>query len=123
MNRIELLELINSIPVDKKEYTILSSGALVVRGIWKEAHDLDLAVTEKGLEEFKKYYNVKPKNEKWYIVNDLIECCIDPMDGKRELVEGLFLQDINNYYEFLITAKREKDIPKIEVVEKYMKGE
>ena len=31
MNKEELIELINSLKLDKKEYWILSSGALVIR--------------------------------------------------------------------------------------------
>ena len=123
MDKNEIFKLLDSIPVDKNEYTILSTCALVVRGIWKTVNDLDLAVTKKGLEEFKKYYDVKPKDEKWYIINDKIECCVDSMDGKRELIDGYYVQEINDYYKYLITNKREKDISKIKIVEEYMKGD
>ena len=58
MNKEELIKLIESLKVNKEEYWILSSGALVIRGIYQDAGDLDIAVTEKGLQELKN--NMKP---------------------------------------------------------------
>lgn len=61
MNKEELVKLIESLKLDKNEYWILSSGALVLRGIYPDAGDLDIAVTEKGLKELKGNYNLKKK--------------------------------------------------------------
>lgn len=47
MNREEIIKLIESLKIDKNEYWILSSGALVIRGIYPDAGDLDIAVTER----------------------------------------------------------------------------
>lgn len=58
MKKDELLKLIESLKIDKNEFWILSSGALVLRGIYDDAGDLDIAVTNKGLEELKKNYNL-----------------------------------------------------------------
>ena len=60
--------MIESLKLDKNECWILSSGALVIRGIYPDAGDLDIAVTEKGLQELKKNYNLKEKANGWYIV-------------------------------------------------------
>ena len=80
MNKEELVKLIESLKLDKNEYWILSSGALVLRGIYPDAGDLDIAVTEKGLKELKGNYNLKKKENGWYIVNDKIECVLDNED-------------------------------------------
>ena len=77
MNKHELIELIQSLKLDKNEYWILASGALVIREIYPDAGDLDIAVTEKGLEELKKNYQLKEKENGWYIVNGKIECVVD----------------------------------------------
>ena len=53
LNKEELLELIDSLGIDKNEFWILSSGALTIRGIYPDAGDLDIAVTQKGLDELK----------------------------------------------------------------------
>ena len=57
MNKQELIYLIDSLKLDKNEFWILSSAALVMREIYPDAGDLDIAVTEKGLEELKENYS------------------------------------------------------------------
>lgn len=100
MNKEELIELIESLKLDKNEYWILSSGALVIRGIYPDAGDLDIAVTEKGLQELKKNYNLKEKENGWYIVNDKIECVLDTKESwKIEKYGEYNLQSIEKYYE------------------------
>ena len=122
MNREELIKLIESLKLEKNEYWILSSGALVIRGIYPDAEDLDIAVTEKGLEELKKNYDLKQKANGWYMVNEKIECVVDSKEpGKIEKFEGFNLQSIDMYYEFLKASKRGKDIARIPLVEEYMK--
>ena len=59
MNKEELIILIQSLKISKEEYWILSSAALVLRGIYKDAGDLDIAVTKKGLDELKRNYDLK----------------------------------------------------------------
>lgn len=123
MNKEELIELINSLKIDKNEYWILSSGALVLRGIYPDAGDLDIAVTEKGLEELKKNYDLKQKANGWYIVNDKIECIVDTKEPwKIEKVGEYNLQSIKKYYEFIKGSNREKDKARIPLIEKYMQG-
>ena len=56
MNKEELIKLVKSLKIDRDEFWILSSGALVIRGIYPDAGDLDIAVTEKGLQELKENY-------------------------------------------------------------------
>ena len=80
MNKKELIELIENLKLDKNEYWILSSGALVIRGLYPDAGDLDIAVTEKGLEELKKNY--RDFEEKF--INKIILNCI-----KEESYHGL----------------------------------
>ena len=122
MNKNELIELINSLKLDKNEYWILSSSALVLRDLYKDAGDLDIAVTEKGLEELKKNYNLIPKDNNWFIVNDKIECVLDTKeDWKIDIYEGYNLESIEKYYQFLINSDREKDKLRIPLIESYMK--
>ena len=123
MNKEELEKLIESLKLDKNEYWILSSGALVLRGIYPDAGDLDIAVTEKGLQELKSNYNLKKKGNGWYIVNDKIECVLDTKESwKIEKYGNYNLQSIEKYYEFLKKSTREKDKARIPLIEKYMKN-
>ena len=123
MNKQELINLIESLKLDKNEFWILSSGALVMRGIYPDAGDLDIAVTKKGLEELKNNYDLKQKENNWYIVNDKVECIVDTKeDWKIEQFEGYNLQSIEMYYEFLKSSSREKDKKRISLVEAYIKN-
>ena len=123
MNKEELIELIESLKLDKNEYWILSSGALVIRGIYPDAGDLDIAVTEKGLQELKNNYNLKKKGNGWYIVSDKIEYVLDTKESwKIEKYGDYNLQSIEKYYEFLKDSTREKDKARITLIEEYMKN-
>ena len=122
MNKDELIKLINSLNISKEEFTILSSGALIIRGIIDKAGDLDIAVTKKGLNELKEKYNLIPKDNGWYSVNDSVDCIQDDMEGKKELVDGYYLQDINMYLEHMEKSKKDKYNSRIPIVKEYIKN-
>ena len=124
MNKVELLKLLSELKLPKEEYWILSSAALVLREIYPDAGDLDIAVTDKGLEILKVNYDLKYKERGWYQVSDTIECvCDGPMENLKyqpEYVDGYYVQNIIEYYEYLKTSTREKDKIRIPLVEKYI---
>lgn len=125
MNKGELIELMNTLKIDKEEFWVLSSGALVLRGIYEDAGDLDIAVTFKGLEQLKENYNLIEKENGWYIVNDKVECVCDgnkeELKYKPEELEcGYFAQNIFEYLEYLKSSSREKDMKRIPLVENYI---
>lgn len=123
MNKKELIKLIESLKIDKNEFWILSSGALVMREIYPDAGDLDIAVTKKGLEELKANYDLIEKGKDWYIVNDKVECVLDAKeDWKIEEYGEYNLQSMEMYYEFLKSSNREKDKARIALVEEYMRN-
>lgn len=120
MNKEELLKLLQTLKINKEEFWILSSSALVLRNLFPDAGDLDIAVTDVGLEELKQNYNLKQKENGWYIVNDKIECVCD---GKKEnlkyqpeLVENYYVQNLEEYYNYLLSSNREKDKQRISIV-------
>lgn len=125
MNKKELLDLIKTLKLDKQEFWLLSSSALVLRDLYPDAGDLDIAVTNKGLEGLKQNYNLIKKENGWYIVTDKIECVCDGEKEKLkyqpELVEGYYVQNLQEYYEYLIQSTREKDKARIDIVEKALK--
>ena len=124
MNKNELIKLIDTLKIDKNEFWILSSGALVLREIYDDAGDLDIAVTDKGLRELKQNYNLIPKDSGFYKVTDKIECVcngkIENLKYKPELINGYQVQNIYEYYEYLKNSKREKDKLRVPIVEKYL---
>lgn len=123
MNKKELLELLESLPIDKEEFWILSSSALVIRNLLKDAGDLDMAVTIKGLEQLKSHFDLKQKENGWYIVNDKIECVVDNKeDWKVEKYGDYYLQSLEMYFDYLKNSSREKDKIKYEIVKEYLES-
>lgn len=125
MNREELIALMNTLKIDKEEFWVLSSGGLVLRGIYENAGDLDIAVTFKGLEQLKENYELVEKENGWYIVNDKVECVcdgnIEDLKYKPEKLEnGYMVQNIFEYLEYLKSSSREKDMARIPIVEGYI---
>lgn len=127
MNKNQLVNLIKTLKISKNEFWVLSSGALVLRGIYPDAGDLDIAVTNKGLEELKQNYNLISKDgSKFYKVTKNIECVCDGEKAKLkyqpEKVGNFYVQNIYEYLEYLKSSEREKDKKRIPIVEEYIKN-
>lgn len=118
MNREKVLNLLNDLKISKNEYTVLSSSSLVLRGIYDKCGDIDIAVTNEGFEELKKNYSLVSKGNNWYKINDEIECVIDE-EVSKEKYKSFNVQNINQYYEYIKSANREKDKERIEVLNSY----
>ena len=124
MNKEQLISLIESVKIDKSEFWLLSSSSLVMRNIFPDAGDLDIAVTEKGLEQLKQNYNLISKGNGFYIVTDNVECVcdgeIEKLEYKPELINGYLCQNIYEYLNYLKSSDREKDKLRIPIVEEYI---
>jgi len=120
LKKKELIELIKSLNLNPNDFTVLSSGALVLRGILESANDLDIAVTNEGLNELNQKFDLKEKENSWYKVNEKVECVLDDMDGIKEKIGDYYLQEIHNYLEYLENSSREKDKKRIPLVKKYI---
>ena len=120
MNREKVLNLLNDLNISKEEYIVLSSSSLVLRGIYDKCGDIDIAVTKKGFEELKKNYQLESKGNNWYKINDEIEFVVDDTVSK-EKYKGFNVQNINQYFEYVKSANREKDKERIKVLEEYFK--
>lgn len=126
MDKEELLELLSTLKIDKEEFWLLSSSGLVLRNIYPDAGDLDIAVTDKGLQELKQNYNLKFKDNGWFVVSDKIEGVCDGSKYKLkfhpEEIDGYYVQNIREYYEYLCNSERKKDKKRIRIVEEYMQN-
>lgn len=126
MNKDELLALLKDLKIDRNEFWILSSGALVLRGIYKDAGDLDIAVTDVGLRQLQENYKLVDEGRGWFIVSDKIECVCDGEKSKLpyqpEQCGEYYVQNIYEYYNYLTQSEREKDKLRIPLVEEYIKS-
>ncbi len=124
MNKNELLELIKTLKISPENFYLLSSSALVLRGIYPDAGDLDINVNRKGLLELERNYDLKYKENGWFIISDKIEgICdgdFDNLKYKPEKVGDYYVQNIYEYYDYLKESLREKDKLRIPIVEEYI---
>ena len=119
MNKKEIIDLLEQLNIPKEEYVILSSSALVIREVYDKAGDIDLAVTQKGLEFLKRKYNLIDKGNNWFTITDRIECVLDET-VKKEKYGEYYLQDIVQYYEYVKSRNREKDKLRLPELEEYI---
>lgn len=124
MNKDNLLELIKSLKIDKEEFWVVSSGAITLRGIYPDSGDLDIVVTHKGLQELEKNYPLIPKENGGFVITENIECvCLkekSEISYPLEIVEGYYVQNILEYYEYLVSSEREKDRMRVSLVLDYI---
>ena len=124
MDKDTIINELNELKLNKNEFWVLGSSALVLRGIIDQANDIDLAITPSLYKDLIKNHELSflgvNHNSKWYRINDNIECCVEEFDkDKVEITEPYNLLDLKYYYDnFIKDSTREKDVAKKEILEK-----
>ena len=122
MNKKELLDLVNTLDLPKEEYSILSGGALLLHGLREQTNDLDIDITEEGLDKLKENFAVELINEsnKQYKVTDSIECfLVDKLDSDINFIDNYLCQSLISIYNFKKKLNREKDQKDILAIERF----
>ena len=124
MKKIELLNLLKELNFPKDEYYVLSGPSLVLRGIRKEANDLDLCISEELFNEIKDKYNLAEGNKNecgFYKINDNLEIVVNKKeDFKMEIGEKYNLEDLQTILDFKIKRNKPKDQKDIENIKKHL---
>ena len=121
MRKQEVIKVVEDLGINFDEFWLLSSSALVMRDLLENANDVDIAVTEKGLEQLNEKYELKRKDNGWYIVNENVECVVDTKEDEKIERYGKYnLQSLEYYFEYLKTSTREKDKIRYEIVSKVL---
>ena len=124
MKKIELLNLLKELNFPKDEYYVLSGASLVLRGIRKEANDLDLCISEELFNEIKDKYNLAEGNKNecgFYKINDNLEIVVNKKeDFKMEIGEKYNLENLQTILDFKIKRNKPKDQKDIENIKKHL---
>ena len=124
MKKMEFLNLLEKLHFPKDEYYVLSGASLVLRGIRKEANDLDLCISEELFNQIKDKFNLteEKKNEcGFYKINDNLEIVVDKKeDFKIEIGEKYNLEDLQTILDFKIKRNKPKDQKDIENIKKHL---
>lgn len=117
MNKLELIRLVDSMNLPIGEYSIGSTGSLVIRDIYEKAGDLDLQITEKCFEHIKnsglKFYFKDKKHEfshPLYAFNEIdAEFFVMPKEEIHfDYVDGYPCQDVYD----ILSFKKQRNFPK-----------
>ena len=124
MNKIEIIDELNKLNINKDLFWVVGSSSLVLRGIIENSNDIDLAMTEECFKtlDITPIYLGDNHNVKWYKYNDVIEFCVDvKTTDKVDDLEPFNLLNLKYYYDnFLKDSDREKDKGKKELIRKYI---
>ena len=124
MKKMEFLNLLEKLHFPKDEYYVLSGASLVLRGIRKEANDLDLCISEELFNEIKDKYNLAEGNKNecgFYKINDNLEIVVNKKeDFKMEIGEKYNLEDLQTILDFKIKRNKPKDQKDIENIKKHL---
>lgn len=117
MNKVELINLVDSLNLPLGEYSICSSGSLVIRDIYDKAGDLDLQITEKCFDYIKNSgFKFHFKDEKHEFSNPLYafddidsEFFVMPLEEIHfDYVDGYPCQDVYD----ILAFKKQRNLPK-----------
>lgn len=115
----KILLMLEDLKISKYDYVILGTAALTIRGVVKDAGDINIAVTKRGFADLEKNFKMYQRPNGWYVINEQIQCKIDE-NVKKELYHGYYLQDIYDYLKDLERSKRETDYKRIPLVRNYI---
>ena len=130
MNKIELISLVDKLNLPIGEYSIGSTGSLVIRDIYDTAHDLDLQVTDECFEYIKNSdikYHFKDVNHEYshplYNMDDYdVDFFVMPKEEILfDYVDGYPCQDVNVILDFKRKRNAEKDQEPIRRIEEYLR--
>lgn len=125
VNKEQILKLLSKLNFPKDEYYVLSGASMVIRGIRKQAKDLDLCISKELFKKIKDKYSLSEdkKNEYgFYHISDLIEVVVNNKeDFNMEVCNPYNLEDLNTILKFKIKRNTQKDQIDIEKIKEYLK--
>lgn len=126
VNKEQILKLLSKLNFPKDEYYVLSGASMVIRGIRKQAKDLDLCISKELFKKIKDKYSLSEdkKNEYgFYHISDLIEVVVNNKeDFNMEVCNPYNLEDLNTILKFKTKRNTQKDQIDIEKIKEYLKN-
>ena len=125
MNREEILNQLKKYNLDTKNFIIIGSAALVLKGIKESTHDIDIATTKEYnnhlLKNFKCQFQKEIDGHKVYFIDNIINFSTHYYnDFKGEWIEGYLTQTPNEVLKLKETLNREKDKKDIKLILDYL---
>ena len=125
MNKEEILNKLKEYNLDSKNFIIIGSAALVLKGIKESTHDIDIAVTKEYNDYLLDTFDCKFEKEidkyKVYYIDNIINFSTHYYnDFKGEIVEGYLVQTPKEVLTLKRKLNREKDQSDIKLILNYL---
>lgn len=125
MNREKILNKLKEYNLDSKNFIIIGSAALVLKGIKESTHDIDIAVTKEYNDYLLDTFDCKFEKEidgyKVYYIDHIINFSTHYYnDFKGEIVEGYLVQTPKEVLTLKRKLNREKDQSDIKLILNYL---
>lgn len=123
MNKLEYIEKLNKLNLDKKRYCIISGGIMLLYGLREATEDIDIKVKPDYFEELKNIYDFKksPKYDYLYELDDETEVAVlDYSEDDIKYVDGYPVQSLESQLAWMLEHNRPKDQEKIKTIRNYL---
>ncbi len=126
MNKKQIIEIIKKYKLDKTKVIIISGAALVLLGIEKEAHDIDIWCDNDYCDYLLNNYDCKFERinefgEKAYLIDNIINFGVSFKPKEVEIIEGIQCASLKDVLELKKFLNRGKDKLIISKLEKLLK--
>ena len=123
MNRTQLLERLKTLEFDKKDYWLITGGAMVLYELRSETGDIDLGCTREMadvLESSGLTPTILKDGTRKFLYGEDIEIFEDWLYDRVVLVEGVPVISLNGLLAMKKTLGREKDLRDVRLIEERM---
>ena len=124
MNRSEILSALAQLDFDKREYWVITGGAMVLYGLREQTHDIDLGCTTKLADALEKAgcpVHRCADGSRHITFNEDVELLENWLFDKVEMVEGYPVISMQGLLEMKKSLGREKDLRDVALIEAAMK--
>lgn len=123
LDRKDIIKIIKEIDLPFDEYWITSGAALVIHGVKKMTHDIDLGGTTNLVEHFIQNgctFKIVEDNSRIVEVNNHIELLENWIVDDIELIDNLPVATLQSIKKQKFELGREKDIRDIKLIEEFL---
>ncbi len=112
-NKEQLITYLNELKLAKTDYCIIAGGSFVMHGVKEQTEDVDLYVSENGLKQLQKIYNVEKSKKGYpnlYTINKDLEVVLTDLNKQSIYwIEGIPCSSALAEYKTKKLQNREKD--------------
>lgn len=121
INKKDIISIINKYKLDKEQFVVISSSALVLNDVKESANDIDISCSEEYynylLKNYKcKYEKTNKLGENIYLIDNIINFGVSYKPKKIKIVEGIKVASLEDTLEFKKSLNRQKDRKDIDLI-------